>query len=282
MAYINKRIKERFAELSSSQKKVAHYLLENMEEVMLVSANQIALQAGVSEATVHRLARELGYDSYRTMKQAIHEFIKKDYRSVRNLVSTTTLKRDQWLEQHFVQEAENILHTSKGISESEINIAAQALLRAPNIWIAGWRMALSVTTYLQFILKYMLGNSSLIPQGETAEYAAYFKEEDVVFVCSFPRYDQKVLQIAKVAQDRGAYVIGLSDSTVAPIKAYTNLCLLAKCKSKSFLDSYTAAVSVINAIVSAISYLDETRVQSNIQQVEENFVTFQQKYDWKC
>lgn len=280
MKLINERIKENFQQLSRSQKKVAYYLLENMEEAVLVSANQIAGNSDVSEATVHRLAQELGYDSYRTMKHEIHEFVRMNYRSVRNLVSTTSLKQDDWLEQHFMQEAENIVETSNNINQPEINITAEALLKASNIWIAGWRMGLTVTSYLQFILKYMLGNSFMIPQGEAAEYATYFKKEDVVFVCAFPRYDKQVLQIAKIAQERGAYVIGITDSTISPVEKYMNICLLAKCKSKSFLDSYTAAISVINAIVSALSYLEEDRVKSNIQQVEDNYVAFQKSYDY--
>ncbi|WP_067725814.1 MurR/RpiR family transcriptional regulator [Oceanobacillus damuensis] len=281
MVQINERIKEKFSTLTSSQKKVAHYLLENMEEAFSASAIEIASNSDVSEATVHRLAQELGFESFRHMKQEIGTFIRHDYRSINNLVTSTTLKQDIWLEEHFFQEAENIINTSKHLNQAEITIAAEAILRAPNIWVGGWRMGLSVTSYMQFILKYMLGNSALIPQGEAAEYAAYFKKEDVVFLSAFPRYDEKVLNLAKIAKEKGAYVIGLTDSTVSPIKEYTNLCLIAKCKSKSFLDSYTAAVSVCNAVVSAISYMEEEKVKSNIKQVEDNFVTFQQKYEWK-
>ncbi|WP_231514923.1 MurR/RpiR family transcriptional regulator [Oceanobacillus salinisoli] len=278
---IHERIKDNFSNLSHSQKKVAHYLLGNLEEVFSSSANEIASLSDVSEATVHRLAQELGYESFRNMKKDIQQFIRNDYRSVNNLLSSTTLKEENWLEGHFVQEAENIIHTSKQIKQEEINIAAEAFLRASHIWVAGWRMGLSVTSYLQFILKYMLGNSTSIPQGEVAEYAAYIKKEDVVFLSAFPRYDVKVLQIAKIAREKGAYVIGITDSPVAPIKEYTNLCLTVKIKSKGFVDSYTASVSVCNAIVQAISYLGEDKVKNNIKQIEENFVTFQQGYAWK-
>ena len=281
MVKINERIKTEYRTLSFAQKKVAHYLLENMEEAFSASATEIAWNSDVSEATVHRLAHKLGFENFRQLKQEIGDFIKQNYRSINNLVTTTTLKQDEWLEGHLLQEAENIIKTGESLKQAEIMIAAEMMLHAPNIWVGGWRMALSVTSYMQFILKYMLGKSTFIPQGETAEYAAYFKKTDVVFLCAFPRYDVKVLTLAKLAKDKGAYVIGLTDSPVSPIKEYTNLCLIAKSKSKGFLDSYTAAVSICNAIVNAISFMEEDKVKNNIKQVEDNFIAFQQDYDWK-
>lgn len=281
MVEINEVIKAKYNTLSHAQRKVAHYLLENMEEMVSASAMTIAQHATVSEATVHRLAQELGFETFRNMKEEIGNFMKRNYRPVNNLVTSTTLKQDEWMEGHFIQEAQNIIHTGENLKQAEITIAAEAMAGANHIWVGGWRMALSVTSYMQFILKFMLGNASFIPQGETAEYAAYFNKGDVVFLCAFPRYDEKVLTLAKIAKEKGAYVIGLTDSPVSPIKEYTNLSLIAKSKSKGFLDSYTAAVAVCNAIVNAISFIEEGKVKNNIEKVEENFVAFQQKYKWK-
>lgn len=275
MTAINDLIEEKYEGLSQAQKKVAHYLLESMEEVFSASAAEIAENAMVSEATVHRLAHELGFQSFREMKQEFGNFLKNNYRSINNLVASTAFREEDWLEAHFLQEAKNVLHTGESTQQAEIMVAAEAMLRAPNIWLGGWRMGLSVTSYFQFILKYMLGNSAMIPQGEAAEYAAYFKEKDVVFLIAFPRYDTSVLTLAKLAQEKGAYVIALTDSTVSPIKPYSNLTLVAKSKSKGFLDSYTAAVALCNAIVNTISYIEKERVMRNIQEVEENYLEFQ-------
>ncbi|AWI10936.1 transcriptional regulator [Caldibacillus thermoamylovorans] len=267
-------IQSNYRRLSNAQKKAAHYLLDNIEEVFSSSAAEIAKNADVSEATVYRLAQRLGFSSFREMKQAFGKLIKENYRSVNNLITSTTLTKDDWLKEHFLQEADNILQSAENIRQVEITIAAEATLEAPTVWLGGWRMGLSVTSYFQFILQYMLGKGVMIPQGETAEYAAYIKDDDVVFLTAFPRYDNKVLRLAKIARERGAYVIGLTDSTVSPIKQYANLCLIAKRKSKGFLDSYTAAVSVCNAIVYEISFIGKEQVKRNIEQVEKYYMEF--------
>ncbi|NGP46668.1 MurR/RpiR family transcriptional regulator [Bacillaceae bacterium SIJ1] len=278
---INERIREKYPSLSSSQQKVAYYILENMEEVVIASAHKVAMSSDVSETTVHRLTQQLGYESFTAMKQDIHQFIRQDYRALNNLITTTTLKQDNWLHKHFILEAENIIKTSEELNQEDIATAAQKLLNASQIWIAGWRMSFSVTSYMQFILNYMLGKGILVPQGETAEYAAYIKGEDVVFICAFPRYDKRTLEFAKIAREKGALVIGLTDSPLSAACKHIDLPIFVKCKSKGFLDSYTAAVSVCNAIVNEISFVGEDVVKKNIKDVEDNFVRFNQTYDWK-
>lgn len=269
------KITNQFASLSVSQKKVAHYLLENTEEAAVYTAQKIAEASDVSEATVHRLAQTLGYESFTHMKQDIYLFIKQNYRAVSNFQTTTALQQESWLEKHFMLEADNILETSQNICSEKINEAANALLTAKTIWVAGWRMGLSVTSYMQFVLKYMLGNCQMIPQGEAAEYTTYFQEGDVLIVPSFPRYCKKTITIARMAKKKNMIIIAITDQQISPICEFANIVFLAKCKSKSFLDSYTSAVSVCNAIINEVSYVGKDRVMNNIENMEESFSAFQ-------
>ncbi|MFC4402544.1 MurR/RpiR family transcriptional regulator [Gracilibacillus xinjiangensis] len=278
MTTIYDQLQEQFHSLSSSQKKVAHFILGNMEEVVVLSAAKIAEISEVSEATVHRLAQTIGCKSFLEMKQEIHSYNCADNRAVKNLMATTVMQEDTWLEQHFVQEVDNLILTSRELSKKDINQAARKLIEAEHIWIGGWRMSLTVTSYMQFVLKYMLGNSQLIPQGEVAEYTANFQQQDVIFVCAFPRYDYQIIKILEIARKKGLYVIALTDSPLSPVCNYADLSLFAKNKSKSFLDSYTAAVSICNAIVNEISFIGGEHVKSNILEMEDYYNIFNTKY----
>ncbi|MCC2250302.1 MurR/RpiR family transcriptional regulator [Virgibacillus sp. AGTR] len=277
MTTIYEQLQEQFHSLSHSQQKVAHYILENMEEMVVLSAAKIAEISAVSEATVHRLAQTIGCKSFLEMKQEIHNYNCADNRAVKNLMATTTMQEETWLEQHFVQEVDNIILTSRSIYKQEINQAARKLLEAKHIWIGGWRMSLTVTSYMQFVLKYMLGTSQFIPPGEIAEYTANFQQKDVLFVCAFPRYDYQILKIVEVAKRKGMYVIALTDSSLAPICQHADLTLFAKNKSKSFLDSYTAAVSICNAIINEIAYIGGERIKTNIADMEDYYAMFNPK-----
>ena len=275
------RIQEHFDTLSTGQKKVAHYIQTNMQDAVMQSAHKIADNSGVSEATVHRLAQALSYSSFSNMLQDLRHYVLKDQRAVRNFLISTSHQEDSWLEKHFQQELENLHETMARADKSAINQAARMLLEADRIWVVGWRMGLSITSYMSFVLKYMLGNCELIPQGGVAEYATYIKPSDTVFACGFPRYCSKTLKVAALAKEEGAKVIVLTDSELSPFAKLADLALFASNKSTGFLDSYTASLSVASAIINEISYLEKNRVHKNIQRMEMMFKEFQDHFEWK-
>lgn len=164
--------------------------------------------------------------------------------------------------------------------KADIRKAARMLLDADRIWIAGWRMGLSVTSFFSFVLKYMLGNCELIPQGGVAEYASYIKPGDLVFACGFPRYCSRTVKVATLAKEQGTKVIALTDSGLSPFAKLADTSLLAACKSTGFLDSYTAALSVVNALINEISHLEKERVKLNIEKMEVMFKQFQDNFEW--
>ncbi len=246
----------------------------------MLSAQKIAERSGVSEATVHRLAQALAYPGFSGMLQDMRKEVLKDQRAVRNLMHSTSQHEDSWLEQHFVQELDNLRETMAMANKSDMNQAARMLLDAGHIWVAGWRMGLAVTSFFSFVMKYMLGNCELIPQGGVAEYASYIKPGDVVFACGFPRYCSRTLKLSALAKEQGAKVIALTDSGLSPFTKLADLTLFAAGKSTGFLDSYTASLSVVNALINEISYLEKDRVKVNIEKMEMMFKTFQDNFEW--
>lgn len=280
MSTIYEKIQRHFEQLSPGQKKVAHYLQSHLEDAALHPASKIAAKAGVSEATVHRLAQALAYSGFSDMHQDLQRFVLKDQRAVKNFIHSTSTHEETWLEKHFTQELQNIRETMLQVDKEQIYQTARLLLAADRIWIAGWRMGLSVTSFLSFVLKYMLGNCELIPQGGVAEYASYISSNDVVFACGFPRYCPRTLKVSRLAKEQGTQVIALTDSSLSPFAKLADLTLLARNESTGFLDSYTASLSVVNAIINEISYLDKERVQGNIERMETMLKQFQDHFEW--
>src|SRR5512136_677085 len=64
-------ISERFLRLTKSEKRIANYLNQNQDEAAFRSAGEIADQLELSEATMVRFARTLGFDNYPAMRAAL-------------------------------------------------------------------------------------------------------------------------------------------------------------------------------------------------------------------
>ena len=50
--------------MSKKQQRLCRYIQNNLQEIGVLTARQLAEQAGVGEATVFRFLKEMGYASY--------------------------------------------------------------------------------------------------------------------------------------------------------------------------------------------------------------------------
>lgn len=62
-------VNEKYGELSPVQKRIADYMYKYPDEACFYSLREMANALGVTEVTVLRFARKLGFDSYVDMKR---------------------------------------------------------------------------------------------------------------------------------------------------------------------------------------------------------------------
>ena len=70
-------IQERFDEFSRSQKDVARYIVDHLDEAAFLTAEELARRASTSSSTVVRFSQALGFEGYPELQQAPIE----EYRS---------------------------------------------------------------------------------------------------------------------------------------------------------------------------------------------------------
>lgn len=276
-----KKIDSIFCDLSPSQKKLAIYLKENWEQVCLMTAKEFGEKVGVSEATVHRIARQLGYESFLLLKKDLRENYLNDRALVKLQKAEITGEGGNWLKQHFNNELSIIEKTSKMNSSENFDKAADIILSSERIWIAGWKLGLTITSNLRFVLNYMIGNCFMVDKAECSEYAVQIKEGDVLLVSGFQRYSVTTLKFAEEAKKRKAKIIVLTDSDLSPFAKYGDVNFYAAVYSSYFLDSYTAVLSVVNALISRIANSDLEKIKNKIQDIEQMYKTFEKNFDWQ-
>jgi DNA-binding MurR/RpiR family transcriptional regulator len=104
--------------------------------------------------------------------------------------------------------------------------------------------------------------------SEIFEQLLNMGEGDVLFAISFPRYSKRTIHAVAYAKERGADVIALTDSNVAPIAAYADHLLLAQSDMASFVDSLVAPLSIINAILVAVVMKKQEETDIRLRQLE--------------
>src|SRR5512140_1391695 len=66
-------ISEHYGDLTKSEKQIADFLRKNQEESAFLSVGELATRLELSEATLVRFARSLGFESYPAMRELLQE-----------------------------------------------------------------------------------------------------------------------------------------------------------------------------------------------------------------
>ncbi len=267
------RIRESYKSMSKGHKKVADYILENYDKASLMTALKLGQSAGVSESTVVRFATELSYSGYPELQQAINEDMRIKLTSVQRIeVSNMRMENKEVLEEILNSDIERIRKTLEQSSSEKFNKAVDMISDAKTVYIIGSRSSEPLAQFLSYYMGLMCEDVRLLRTTGTSELLQqmiHMDKRDVVIGISFPRYSIQTINAMRYASEVETGVIALTDSKMSPISEFADYALFAKSDMISFADSLVAPLSLINALIVAISIKKNDTVSSKFSVLEE-------------
>lgn len=250
-------IQERQRGFSKGQNRIARYISENADKAAFMTAAKLGQKVGVSESTVVRFALELGFEGYPEMRKALQEMIRNRLTSVQRIeVAKTVIGGRDTLSAILNSDMENILRTQGEVDRRCFDAAVEALLKAKHIYILGTRTSAALSMFMSFYFNMLFENVKVLYEnnaGEVFEQIMRIGPGDVFVGISYPRYSKRTVKAVRFAKERGATVLALTDAETSPIAAAADICLLARSDMVSFVDSLVAPLSLINALIVAVS-----------------------------
>lgn len=274
-------IQEKMPRLSKGQRRIANFLMEHYDKAIYLTAAKLGEIAGVSESTVVRFAIELGFDGYPKLQAALEEVVKtKLTASQRMRVSYDRIaKKDKHILNTVLEnDADRIYSTLSSISSDEFNKAVKNLVEAKTVYLVGGRSAAPLCSFFAFYLNLMRpGVVNVGIAGATELFEQIFRVDrgDVFVGISFPRYSQRTIKAMEYAYTRGATTIALTDTDKSPLTSYASCCLTARSDMVSFVDSLVAPLSVINALLVAVSLNIHEELDQNLDRLEKLWNEYQ-------
>ena len=252
-----KHIEERMPSFSKGQKLIAKYVLEHYDKAAYMTASKLGLLVNVSESTVVRFAIELGFDGYPALQRSLQEFIRNKLTAVQRMEVTNNLIGDgDILENVLLSDIEKLKYTLEHIDRDSFNRAVDKIIEADNVYIIGVRSSAALANFLDFNLSMIRERVQFVKTtsgSEMFEKIMRISKKDVMIAISFPRYSKGIINAVEYAKESGANVIALTDSASSPIASHADELLIAKSDMASFVDSLVAPLSIINAMIVAIS-----------------------------
>jgi DNA-binding MurR/RpiR family transcriptional regulator len=257
---------------SKGQRLIANYILNSYDKAAFMTASRLGKTVNVSESTVVRFAAELGYDGYPAMQKALQEMIRNKLTAVQRIeVSNDRIGNQDILPMVMHADAENIRATLEEVDHASFDKAVSAILSARRIYILGVRSASALSSFLGFYFNMMFENTVVAntnSSSELFEQILRIGEGDVIMGISFPRYSKRTVKAMRYAKDRGATVIAITDSQASPLAEIADHVLLAKSDMASFVDSLVAPLSLVNALIVAVSRKKSEELEGTFSKLE--------------
>ena len=91
---------------------------------------------------------------------------------------------------------------------------------------------------------------------------------DVLVGVSFPRYSTRTVEFMRIARENGAKVIAVTDGAMSPLSTVADVCLYAHTDMASFVDSLAAPLSLLNALIVALSLRRREELSAHLKRLE--------------
>ena len=265
-------IDERSADFSKGHRLIAQYIKEHYDKAAYMTAQKLGEKVGVSESTVVRFAYMLGFDGYPALQRSLRKLMRNKLTSVQRIEMTSDIiSSEDILNQVLLRDAENIRRTLEETSKTDFTNAVNAIIRSDTIYILGARSAEPLAKFLNYYFSLMFPRVRQVRNTTTSELFEQLmriNEKDVIIGISFPRYSRQTEQMLKYAKNQNAHVIALTDSDASTLAPHADDLLLVRSDMNSFADSLAAPLSLINALIAAVSKSCEQSVRESFEKLE--------------
>lgn len=266
------RISDMMPEFSKGQKLIANYILEHYERAAYMTALKLGNAVNVSESTVVRFANKLDFEGYPQLQRSLQSHIKNRLTSIQRMdVTRSRIGDHDPVEGILSQDIDKIRRTMEAVSAEDFARAVDTICGAESIYIQGAMssgiLANFMHNYLRLIFKNVI-HIGAVGTNELYQQMVHIGEGDTLIAMSFPRYASSTIEACKFARESGARIIAITDGESSPLAQYADVALYAYSDMVSFVDSLVAPMSLINALIVAVSDRNRESVEKSFGKLE--------------
>ena len=221
--------------LPAKQEKLASYILENYQDIGLLTVKELADRAGVGTTTVMRLIKNLGYDSFFDLKRELYR-MNVDYSNKWETVQKSYGNFND-------NESYNVL------TSENFTLALDLIEKASTINILGLRIYRYVAFYLEHMLGEFWSKTKQLSHDTEALYdkILQFEKDEVLIIFSFAHYTQRTVDAAELAHEQGVKIILITDLLSCPISEYADVILKLETGGKYY--TILPIIALVEALV---------------------------------
>ncbi|MCC5958583.1 MurR/RpiR family transcriptional regulator [Roseinatronobacter sp. S2] len=215
------RVRDALPIMHPSEKRLAELVLNFPGELASYSATELARLANVSNATVTRFVRKVGYTNFEEARQHVRDN-KQAGASLFRVAPGTPGKKD-FIAAHVLRAQSDIEQTFQLVAEAEIDALARQIIGARRVWLLGMRRSATFAQYLGLQMFQVIPQISVIPSNSETlgEAVSAISAKDCVIAFGLRRSVSSLPQVMEQVVKSGASVAYIHDTNALPELPFT-------------------------------------------------------------
>ncbi len=264
-------IEARFDDFSRSQKDVAQYIVDHLDEVAFQTAEELARRANTSSSTVVRFSQALGFEGFPELQVAAREEYRRRVASGQEgggSASEPLFALDQnEFETALVADHLNVEETARKVSRRDVESAVESIANSSKVLVVGTDQMAFFASYLRHLLMLLDIEAETVasPSQEALGRLGRIDEESLVIGLAAGRPHPLVLRAMKLSRHRGGSTLAITDATLSEVAKLAQVQLYYSSNSPAYVRSHTALLSVIQALAYGVYSRDTERYADRIK-----------------
>lgn len=220
-----------YNQFTKTEKKIADFVIGNVDQVLFMSITDLAEASGVADASVYRFCRSVGAKGYQDFKMKLSLGVSPDEMSATEKENTRIDSLEYTLDKILQNHVSVLKETRMLIGKDAVRKTLQMMEAAKNIYFfgVGDSMLTAKEARNKFLRICNKVNSIDDPhmQAMTASMAG---KDDLIFIISYSGATKDNVYVAEIAKKAGAKVVGITHFIKSPLTGYADVLLV--CGSK--------------------------------------------------
>ncbi|CAI1093106.1 Als operon repressor [Serratia liquefaciens] len=261
------RITELFIELSSAEKRIAQFILDEADAATALPIAELARQANVSQASITRFAKTLGCRDVRDLKVKLAQSLAVGQRFIHEepdlegiqgiyetIINVLTINR-RTIDEPALAKAVEWLSDARQILA--IGMGGGSTICAAEVQHRLFRLGLPVTAQSDGLLVRMM--------------AAAVASQDVVVALSLGGYTQEVVESAAIARQYGAKVVAITPAGT-PLAAQADVLLALVVRENDYIykpsTSRYAMLAMVDVLATALAMANKRQSRDRLRRIK--------------
>ncbi|MBR8127963.1 sap1 transcriptional regulator SapR [Burkholderia ambifaria] len=253
-------VESRFAELTPTAKRIASYMLANLDRLGLETADQIAQQAGTSGISVGRFLRSVGYRNLDDLKRELRGGADRPWMitdrldEYRRANGTQAADSDSALASSLDRELDAIRHVYRLAEEPVFAQVADRIAHADAVFILGIQSTRGISNAFSSYLEY-LRPRVFYSDGQSGSYVDSLNSEferPYCIVTDVRAYSRSARRYCQAAAERGQPFALVTDLYCPWAREWPADLLQVKTDVGQFWDSLAPLTCLFNLLITAV------------------------------